>query len=585
MVRILKKFGMLLTHQQKRKIVLIVILMLIGALLETMSVSMVVPLLTALMQDDFMTTNSLVQWVCGVLSIEDSKTFIIVSIVAMIAIFIVKDIFLFFEYYVQTRFICNNRVAIQHRLMEVYLHRPYEFFLNINSGEIMRVVRSDTSGTYSLLTTIMGFFTEAIVAVALIITIVVVDPAMAIFVAAILLVMMTFIYKVVKPVLRKAGINSQKNNAAANKWLLQAVSGVKELKVAHKEDFFVEEYSRHAQSAVESEKVSTVLNNAPRLIIEAVTISGMLGYIGILVYSGREISTLLPQLGAFAFAAVRLLPSANRMSAALNAIAYYEPQLDKTLENIRVAEKFELEDKNDTVKKGASGVSITLKHDCKLNKVDFSYPGGEKKVLEHADMEIPVGKSIGIIGASGAGKTTAVDILLGLLRPQSGKVEADGNDIYDDYDGWLSHLSYIPQTIYMLDDTIRANVAFGFNEEEISDEKVWEALEEARLGDFVRALPEQLDTTIGERGVRLSGGQRQRIGIARALYTNPELLIFDEATSALDGETEAAIMESVNSLHGKKTMIIIAHRLTTIKECDIVYRVENGRIERTEKID
>ena len=205
------------------------------------------------------------------------------------------------------------------------------------------------------------------------------------------------------------------------------------------------------------------------------------------------------------------------------------------------------------------------------------------EALQDASFTIEKGEICVIVGPSGAGKTTAVDILLGLLEPQKGMACSDNVDIKEGYGSWLSHLAYIPQMIYMLDDTIRANVAFGFTKEQIEDEQVWRALDEAQLGDFIRTLPEGLDTTIGERGVRLSGGQRQRIGIARALYTDPELLIFDEATSALDNETEAAIMESINSLHGKKTMIIIAHRLTTIKECDIVYRVENGKIRKEDK--
>lgn len=322
-----------------------------------------------------------------------------------------------------------------------------------------------------------------------------------------------------------------------------------------------------------------VLANAPRLLIEAVTISGMLGFIGVMVYNGREINTLLPQLSAFAVAAVRLLPSANRMSAALNAIAYQEPQLDKTIENLRTAENFEQEDK-ETAKKKKEAVKkeITLEKECGLKQIDYSYPGAENKVLDAADMVIPVGKSIGIIGASGAGKTTAVDILLGLLEPQAGYVQTDGTDIQENYGGWLKHLAYIPQMIYMLDDTIRANVAFGYGASEIDDKRVWAALEEAQLGDFIRSLPEGLDTTIGERGVRLSGGQRQRIGIARALYRKPEVLVLDEATSALDTETEAAVMQAIDSLQGKMTMLIIAHRLSTIKNCNIVYKVENGSV-------
>jgi ABC-type multidrug transport system fused ATPase/permease subunit len=278
-------------------------------------------------------------------------------------------------------------------------------------------------------------------------------------------------------------------------------------------------------------------------------------------------------------AAVRLMPSVNRMSSALNALSYLEPALDKMVEHLTVAEEWE---KNHGQEESSPSArqKISLNHKVELSDLTYSYPNAESPVLDHANMEITIGKSIGVVGASGAGKTTAIDILLGLLVPQQGQVLADGVDIQEDYEGWLDHIGYIPQMIFMLDDTIRANVAFGIPKEEVDEEQVWRALEEAQLKTFVQSLPDGLDTTIGERGVRLSGGQRQRIGIARALYKNPELLIFDEATSALDNETEAAIMESINALHGRKTLVIIAHRLTTIAECDIVYRVENGKITR-----
>lgn len=584
MKRILKKFGILLDKKQKQKVVIIVILMLIGAFLETMSVSLVIPLMTALMQDNFIETNGLAIAICDMFGIESSKTFILMVLAALIVLFIVKDAFLYMEYHVQATFVAYNRANIQNKLMDSYVHRPYEYFLNASSGEIMRVIRSDTAGAFSLLTVIMGFFTEGIVAIALMIAVIITDPGMAFTIAAILIAMMALIYKVVKPVLRREGLFLQDNNATANKWLLQSVAGIKEMKVVRKEDFFVEEYSKYAKNAVESEKISSVLNNAPRLIIEASTISGMLLYIAVMIYAGKDISDLLPQLTAFAVAAVRLLPSANRMSTALNGIAYGEPQLDKTLENLRTAEQYDEEGAKIAIRQNENKAPITLERECGLSDIEFTYPNAEKKVLDHASMVIPVGKSVGIIGPSGAGKTTAVDILLGLLKPQGGMAYADGKNIEENYGGWLKHLAYIPQMIYMLDDTIRANIAFGYHEYEIDDEKVWKALDEAQMGDYVHSLPDGLDTTIGERGVRLSGGQRQRIGIARALYEDPELLIFDEATSALDNETEAAIMESVNSLHGKKTMIIIAHRLSTIKECDIVYRVENGKINQVDEI-
>lgn len=578
MIRIIKKFAKILDANQKKKVGIIVGLMIVGAVLETLSVSLVVPLMTALMQEDFLETNEVAAIVCKITGITNARSFLLLVIGCLMLLFIIKDAFLFFEYYVQIKFICNNRMATQKRLMEVYLRRPYEFFLNASSGEIMRVIKSDTSGTYSLLTTIMNFFTEAIVAIALIIAIIVVDPEMAVMVAILLGIVMLLIYKGIKPVLRKAGADYQYYNAVANTWILQSIAGIKEMKVAHKEKFFIQEYSDAAKNAVEKERISSVLANAPRLIIESIVISGMLGYIGIMVFNGREISTLLPQLSAFALAAVRLLPSANRMSTALNSMAYLEVQLDKTIENLRSVNEFDAEYKQE----GNNRIEekITLEREFGLKNITFSYPNSEKKILEDTGLTIYVGSSVGIVGYSGAGKTTVVDILLGLLNPQAGIVESDGVDIQAGYSSWLEHLAYIPQMIYMLDDTIRANVAFGFGKDDIDDEQVWRALEEAQLGEFVRSLPEGLDTSIGERGVRLSGGQRQRIGIARALYTDPELLIFDEATSALDNETESAIMESINSLHGRKTIIIIAHRLTTIQECDVVYRVEDGKIVR-----
>ncbi len=259
--------------------------------------------------------------------------------------------------------------------------------------------------------------------------------------------------------------------------------------------------------------------------------------------------------------------------------------LDNLIKNLNAAKDFEQQkqkEQQDELRRQEEaekrGEQLTYEKQFELSHIHFRYPNAETDVLDDADMVIPAGASVGIVGASGSGKTTAVDILLGLLKPQSGSVLTDGRDIRSDYSGWLSHLSYIPQTIYMLDDTIRANVAFGLRAEEIDDAKVWEAVKEAQLGPFIDSLPDGIETKIGERGVRLSGGQRQRIGIARALYTDPELVILDEATSALDNETEAAIMESINSLHGRKTLVIIAHRLSTIEECDKIFRVEDGKI-------
>jgi ABC-type multidrug transport system fused ATPase/permease subunit len=515
------------------------------------------------------------------LGIQTAKSFILFIIAVLIFVYIFKNLYLFCEYYVQYRFIYKNQYGTQCRLMQVYLKRPYEFFLYAESGEIMRIITGDTGNAFNLLSMVLAFFTEGVVGVALIFTIIITDPLMAVLLAVILGGLLILIGKLIKPVLRKAGLSRQKNSAKMYQWLLQSISGIKEVKVAGKESYFLEQFSRYGSRFVVSEQKNSVLGTVPRLSIEAFGISSMLVVIAILMWSGREINSMLPQLTAFAMAAVRLMPSVNRMSSSLNQMSYYEPALDKLLEHLSEAGKWEMEQsKEDRTADGSR--ELTLEKKLEFSDITYTYPNATSPVLCHANMEIPIGASVGVIGQSGSGKTTAIDILLGLLQPQEGKVLADGVDIQKNYTGWLHHIGYIPQMIFMLDDTIRANVAFGILKEKVDEDQVWKVLEEAQLKDFIQSLPKGLDTTIGERGIRLSGGQRQRIGIARALYTDPDLLIFDEATSALDNETEAAIMESIHALHGKKTMVIIAHRLTTIEECDLVYRVENGKIRKAE---
>lgn len=594
MISILKKFSIVLEKKQKKKVAILFFMMLIGAFLEVLGVSLMLPLMTAIMQPNIIETNAIVARVCGILDLHSHRTFVIACIAALIAVFIIKDTFLIFEYYVQNRFLFNNRFATQRKILAIFMKRPYEYYLNAQSGEILRMIQGDVDSTYSLLTTLLSFATESVVAASLIVTIFLVDPLMTAFVAVMMGGIMLLVAKVIKPILRREGVSRQKNAALTNKWLIQAVNGIKEVKVTQKEQFFESNYEKSGRKLIRAERKNAVLGQMPRLLIEMVSVCSMLALIAIMIYRGREIETLIPSLGAFAMAAVKLMPSANRIVAASNAIAYLEPALDKMLENLKVLENegelkrshgkqrnaVGVNDNSDETFKAEKAPSLTLEKEIALKSITYIYPESEQQVLKGADMVIPIGKSVGIVGVTGAGKTTAVDILLGLLDPQEGQVLADGVDVRENYSDWLTHIGYIPQSIFMLDDSIRANVAFGVPEEEIDDAAVWRALEEAQIADFVRTLPEGIHSRMGERGMRVSGGQRQRVSIARALYPNPELLLFDEATSALDNETEAAIMESINSLHGRKTMVIIAHRLQTIEGCDMVYRVADGKIKQ-----
>ena len=583
MITVLKKFNILLNKQQKNRLIILFIITLIGAFFEVAGVSLMLPLLSALMAPDILETNTTIKRICEVLDIHSYRTFVIVCIVVLIAVFIIKDLFLMLEYYIQARFVYNNQFATQQKLLSKILSKPYEYFLNSESGELLRVIQNDVYYAFALLTTLIGMATETIVSLALVCTIFIISPMMTLFVGIMMIVMMIVITKVVKPILTQKGIERQKHSALAYKWIIQAITGIKEIKVSGKEEFFKKNYEASGRVYINAEKWNTVFSNTPRLLIEMVSVCSILSYIAISIYKGGDIENLIPSLGAFAMAAVKLMPSANRIVAAINQIAFQTPALDKLLKDMNL-----IDEKCETTKhigmNGGDEIEIEVGREICLENISYRYPNNNKYVLKSANMSIPIGKYVGVVGKSGSGKTTAVDMILGLLKPESGKILYDGEEVMDNYKEWLSHIGYIPQSIFILDDSIAANVAFGLKPQEIDEKRLWTALKEAQLAELVSEMPEKADTKIGERGIRLSGGQRQRIGIARALYFNPEILIFDEATSALDGETEMAIMEAITSLKGKKTMIIIAHRLQTIENCDMVYRVGNGKITLEERL-
>ena len=512
MIRIVKKFSGIMTHEQKVRVVILAALMVVGAILEMGGVSLVFPLMTAVMDKDFLDTWYM-QIVCDAFHIQTGGEAMILILSALIFIYIVKNAFLFFEYYLQYRFVCNNRFRVQRQLLQVYMYRPYEFYLNATTAEIMRIINTDVVNAFNLLTTVLNFFTEIIVSAALIIIIFVIDPVMAAMIGLVLGFIMLLIFKAVKPVLRRASQRFMKNTSLSNKWLLQSLNGMKDVKVSHKEEYFIEEYAVYGKKAIDAEKINSVVTMLPRLLIEAVSVSAVLAVLIVLLKMGKSIDELMPQLTAFAFAAVRLLPSTTRISGAVNAAAFQEPMLDNLIKNLNAAKAYEQQkqeeetaEENKRREAEKSGRKLTYEKQFELSHISFAYPNADKKVLDDAQMRIPVGASVGIIGTSGSGKTTAVDLLLGLLKPQSGKVLTDGQDIREDYYGWLSHLSYIPQTIYMLDDTICANIAFGVQKEQIDHARVQKAVEEAQLKAFIDSLPEGLETKIGERGVRLSGG-------------------------------------------------------------------------------
>lgn len=575
-IEILQKFKKILTVRQKHTLVFIVLLMIAGAALEVLGVSLIVPLVSIVLDKDFFVSNEEVVFISERLGIESANTFVVFMLLVLAFIYIFKDIFLFLEYYIQLKFTRNNKIKARVNAMWFYLNKPYDFYFHAKSGELIREASVDVTNTYNMLQELLSLATEAVIAVFLIATVFIVDVTMAVFVTVILFVEILIIYKKIKPILGRAGREWTSSIANSNRWMLQSFEGIKEIKVSRKEPYFLKKFDDYATESSNSEFTSGLFSNVPRLLIEAITISSMLSIVACMVLLGQEIGTVLPKLSAFAVAAVKLLPSANRISSSLNQLIYNKVCLD----NVSAALLSE-EEKVKVGKKKIPCKRLKIEKNIELKGITYTYPGTDKRILDKADMDIPVGSMVGIIGTSGAGKTTAVDLILGLLEEQEGDVLVDGVSISDKRNELLANVGYIPQHIFMLDSTIQENVAFGYGIDEIDEQRVWECLSEAEMEPFVRGLPDGLETEIGEKGVRLSGGQIQRLGIARALYNDPELMIFDEATSALDNDTESAIMRSINNMHGRKTIIIIAHRMTTIENCDIVYRVEDGAIIKT----
>ena len=571
---ILKKLNVLLDKKQKRTMLFMVLMMIFGAVLEACSVSMVIPVVGVVIDENSIQKYEIVRNIYNALHMQSITQFALLMMTALILIFIIKNIYLYWQLKLMYRFVYTNQFRTSERMMKNYLRKGYEFYLNADTAVIQRNITSDVNNMYALILSLLQLISEVIVFVVLLGVMVASDWKMTVIIALPLLATLFIIKKVVKPIMNKAGKENQDFYSGLFKWISQTVQGIKEVKIAGKEQYFTEEYIKCGRGYVNAVQKYTLYNSIPRLLIETVCIASLVGYMMILVSQGESVKEVTAVLSAFVVAAVRMMPCANRINNQLTSMAFYQPFFMGVSDNLQD----EISGENtDMSFAEVAKEKLPVKKSIELRDITYHYPNAEPLIFDHANMEIPVGAAVGIVGASGAGKTTVVDILLGLLEIQTGGVYADGVSIKENYRSWLKNVGYIPQMIFMLDDTIRKNVAFGIAGEEIDEDRLWEVLKEAQLDEFVKSLPEGADTSIGERGIRISGGQRQRIGIARALYYDPEVLILDEATSALDNDTEAAIMDSINSLHGRKTLIIIAHRLQTIEKCDMIYRVENGK--------
>lgn len=579
-----QKLNYIFDKKQKGSFVVLAVMILIGGVFETLGVSMLIPAVNAIMQPDLVREKiekfpALSHFLTQDLQLNTDAKLLCALFGFLIGLYVVKNLYLLLLAYKQNRFIARARNDMISRVMREFLNRPYEEYLGADIPTVFRITDGDIPHTFSLVLALLQLMTECVVSLFLVIYLIRVNWQMTLLLMLVLALLTLWNARVLKKKLNAIGKRNQDIQSRIAKWRIQSIYGLKDVKVLNRQDFFIRNYYESGKVGAELATKYAVLNNLPHLVIETIFMATILGFMMALLTSGQNLSAFLPQLMAFGVAAIRVMPSANRINTYMTEIAYEQPSLDFVYENLTDAMKTNKKMAAERAK--VAGGALHLEKEIRLEGITFRYPDGDRNIFTDASMVIPKGKSVGIKGASGAGKSTIVDILLGLLHVQKGEITCDGANIFSNYESWLSQIGYIPQSIYLIDESIRDNIAFGIDEREIDDARIREVAAEAQLLEFIDSLPEGLDTKIGDRGVRLSGGQRQRIGIARALYHNPEILVFDEATSALDNETEAALMGAINSFHGRKTMIIIAHRLNTIENCDLIYEVKGEKITRS----
>ena len=576
----LKKINYVLDKRQKIHLLFLLFIIFVGAFVELLGVSAILPVVNIALTPEVIDEKWYLILIRDTFDFTSVSQMLIFMAGVIIVVYILKNMYVTFMYSQQYRFIFENQRKLAIKLLDCYMHQKYQFHVSKNVAELQRNVTTDVNGFYTVVLYVLQFLAEVIVCTVLVIYLAVNDVVTTIVVAVLVLVFLLFFFGFFKKVLVKKGEQNRENNVVVSKWILQAFSGIKEIKVTNAERFFIDNYNKSYKKCATIQRQQSMLTFLPRPIMETVCICGLLlAVIVKLLTDDTDVTSFIPTLTVFAIAAFRMLPSFNRITGYMGGMMFNKPSIDavyKDLKEIEVLMKEqEVEEK--------SSVDIQMRYKIVVNHVTFKYPENDRMILEDASLVIPKNTSVAFIGASGAGKTTLADLILGLFEPIQGSITVDGIDIKNHMKSWHGCIGYIPQNIYLMDDTIRANVTFGIDEKCIDEVAMKKAIKEAQLEELVSSLPEGLDTVIGDRGVKLSGGQRQRIGIARALYRNPKVLVLDEATSALDNETEKEVMEAIDGLHGTRTLIVIAHRLSTIKNCDEIYEVANGKIVKRSK--
>ena len=565
----------LLTRNERKSAALLLMMSLIMALLDTIGVASILPFIAVLSNPNLVETNLILNAMfkaSNIFGVINTQQFLFVLGILVFLLLIISLSFKALTTYLQIRFNLMREYSIGKRLIEGYLHQPYSWFLNRHSAELGKTILSEVNEVVgSGLAAFMEVITKSMIVVALITLLMITDFKLALIVGFSISLAYGTIFYFIRDFLNKIGKKRLENNELRFKSISEVFGAVKEVKVGGLEKIYVQRFSFPAINYALTQASASISRQLPRFALEAIVFGGVMLLVLYIMTQRGSFTSALPIISLYVFAGYRLMPAFQNIYSSLTSLSFVSASLDKLYNDIKQLKLHKTYYNNDL---------ISFKKEINLNMINYSYPNSSRTALKDISINIPINTTVGLIGTTGSGKTTLLDIILGLLEPAKGTLEVDKKNITEQNSrSWQRIIGYVPQHIFLADDTILANIAFGNDKDKINWDSVKKAAKIANLHEFViNELPDQYLTKIGERGIRLSGGQRQRIGIARALYHNPKVLILDEATSALDNETEKVVMDAVNKLNKNITIILVAHRLNTVKNCDVIFKIEKGKV-------
>ena len=570
MFSFIQKFFSILSKSQVRASFYLIFLTVIGMLLETLGIGAILPVLSSLTQSPEVSDNFILDAIRDTFNVQSDKSLILLMLFGLFCVYLLKSLFLLFLTFYQAKYIFGIQEKLSYQFFKGYLSENYEFHLSRNSSDLIRNTLSEVTQFTGAISNTLSIFSESLVLLGITVLLLVVEPLATLIIITAMVLLGSIYLFFTKGKSERWGNERMYHDGKRIQHIQQGISGIKEVKISGREQNFLEIYSTHNSGSANNNRKQSIIVGLPRIFIEFAAITGIVLFIFIYTLGQKEIQQIVPLLGLFGLAAFRIMPSINRIVSSMQSVRFTLPilhSLHEELINIR-ENPIPSHDESDL---------FNLSSEIELKNISFSYRDS-KTILEGIDMIIPAGSCVGLIGESGAGKSTLLDLLLGLNKPSSGEILIDGKRLDENLRSWQKGIGYVPQDVFLTDDTLKRNIAFGLEEEDIDNEKIASAIKLAKLDTFVEGLPEKENTTVGERGVRISGGQKQRIGIARALYENPSVLVLDEATSSLDSSTEIEVMSSIKELIGTKTIIIVAHRISTMADSDFLYKIEKGKI-------